>query len=263
MIPILYKHSCNDCERDSGLLLAKRLKFDIMTSNEGFPNRNNLVLNWGVSGSTYNYNFLNSPISVKKALNKLTTLKILTEARIPCLEYCENRRDVLELLRGTALFARLELEGSRGRGIKYIKPHTETIPTAKLYTVEFLKDREFRTHVIFGKIIDITEKIPSSSNPNSIRVRTLKNGWIYKRESTIPLNIGSLGLRAVRALDLEFGAVDILYNSESKEAVVCEVNTAPGIVGLTLRKYVQAFKDFLDLDTTEDELTFFNHNIYI
>ena len=45
---------------------------------------------------------------------------------------------------------------------------------------------------------------------------------------------------AIKVLGLDFGAVDIIYNKQEDKWYVLEVNTAPGIYGTTLDKYVNA-----------------------
>jgi len=49
------------------------------------------------------------------------------------------------------------------------------------------------------------------------------------------------GLASVMALGLDFGAVDIVYNENDNKAYVLEINTAPGLSGTTLEKYVEVF----------------------
>ena len=43
------------------------------------------------------------------------------------------------------------------------------------------------------------------------------------------------------AIDLQFGAVDIIWNEKENKCYVLEINTAPGLVGTTLTKYTEAF----------------------
>ena len=51
-------------------------------------------------------------------------------------------------------------------------------------------------------------------------------------------------IRATRALGLNFGAVDIIRDINNNSFVL-EVNTAPGLEGLTLINYTNAIKEYL------------------
>jgi D-alanine-D-alanine ligase-like ATP-grasp enzyme len=44
----------------------------------------------------------------------------------------------------------------------------------------------------------------------------------------------------VSAINLSFGAADIIYSRKKNAAFVLEVNTAPGIEGLTVLDYANA-----------------------
>lgn len=49
-----------------------------------------------------------------------------------------------------------------------------------------------------------------------------------------------MALAACNALGLESGAVDIIWNEKENKCYVLEVNTAPGICGITTKKYTDA-----------------------
>ena len=51
----------------------------------------------------------------------------------------------------------------------------------------------------------------------------------------------TIAVNAVKALGLDFGAVDIIYNEKENQYYVLEVNTAPGLEGTTLIKYAERF----------------------
>jgi hypothetical protein len=62
--------------------------------------------------------------------------------------------------------------------------------------------------------------------------RNEKNGFVFKFNETLARDNGlkNLAIKAVAALDLDFGAVDII-KGEDNELYVLEVNTAPGANG--------------------------------
>jgi glutathione synthase/RimK-type ligase-like ATP-grasp enzyme len=55
-------------------------------------------------------------------------------------------------------------------------------------------------------------------------------------------------IKAVKALGLDFGAVDIatIKGTDGQECCIYEVNTACGMQGTTLEKYTQAIRGYLD-----------------
>ena len=74
------------------------------------------------------------------------------------------------------------------------------------------------------------------------KIRNHKNGWVYAREGiTIPDDLEQQAFNTMQALGLKFGAVDLIWNEHENKSYVLEVNTAPGLVGTTLSKYVDAF----------------------
>jgi len=64
---------------------------------------------------------------------------------------------------------------------------------------------------------------------------------VFCRDGIAPCTVrNSISIAAVDALCLDFGAVDIIYNEHEDKYYVLEVNSAPGLEGTTLEKYVEA-----------------------
>ena len=57
-------------------------------------------------------------------------------------------------------------------------------------------------------------------------------------------HVRAQSVAAVRSLGLDFGAVDVV--ERQNKAYVLEVNTAPGLVGTTLEKYVDAIREYAE-----------------
>jgi len=219
---------------------------------------------------------LNRPNGVKNAVNKLKTLSILTEANVPTLIYTDNKDDVYRYIKSyinetdsntndhgcfltNKIVCRTLLSSSGGRGI-VLADKAEEVVDAPLYTVYYKKNKEYRYHVIDGKVVDVQQKKRLSqveleargftSRPSSY-IRNTANGYIYAREGVERYDcISKVAISAVKALGLTFGAVDILANVKDNEVVdccVCEVNTAPGLTGTTLDLYKDAFESMLGL----------------
>lgn len=109
------------------------------------------------------------------------------------------------------------------------------------YVKEMRVEKEFRIHVFKGKVIRRGLKVPKeNAHP---RFRTLEAGWAlsYTEESRrqIPDDARIVAKRAVEAMGYTFGAVDMGITSNGN-LVVWEVNSAPGLVGGTVRSYADA-----------------------
>jgi glutathione synthase/RimK-type ligase-like ATP-grasp enzyme len=115
-----------------------------------------------------------------------------------------------------------------------------------LYTLDTKAKHEYRIHVFNGMIIDSQQKKKRNDHEGGIRgIRNHANGWVYAREGVVfPIPVLEQSLRAVKALGLNFGAVDIGYNELENTAYVYEVNSAPGLTGTTLDFYTNAFKEY-------------------
>ena len=120
------------------------------------------------------------------------------------------------------------------------------IVDAPLYTKYIKKADEYRIHVFDGRVIDVQQKRKRRSIPNEeidYQIRNTAGGWVYCRDNVdCPTSCNDLAIRAVAALGLDFGAVDIGYNRHDKSPCVYEVNTAPGLEGTTLTKYREAIE---------------------
>ena len=87
----------------------------------------------------------------------------------------------------------------------------------------------------------------NTENINS-HIRNHANGWVFCREDIKINNKNDLfnqALLACNAANLDFGAVDIIYNQKQKKYYVLEVNTAPGLVGQTIIKYANAILTYV------------------
>lgn len=108
------------------------------------------------------------------------------------------------------------------------------------------KKNEYRVHVFNGSVIDITQKKKRKGVTVDTKIRNYHNGWVYCRDDVyIPEGIELLAIRTIKALNLHFGAVDIIWNELQNKCYVLEVNTAPGLTGTTLERYADAIKERL------------------
>jgi len=213
------------------------------------PNLRSLVVNYGSSVAPVWLNLtrerqLNPPYSCHVASNKLEAFKLFSENGVSCVEWTTSQEQALQWIStGSVVVCRTTLTGHSGSGIVLAFAPAELV-AAPLYTKYKKKKKEFRVHVFKETIIDVTEKRGSTQNrPEGLAslIRNHRNGWVFCRDNVVePATLRNLSVDACRALCLDFGAVDILWNEYENKGYVLEVNTAPGLEGTTLTKYVDA-----------------------
>jgi glutathione synthase/RimK-type ligase-like ATP-grasp enzyme len=203
----------------------------------------------------------NFPSSVKLSSNKIESFnafKLLNVKAVPSTTIRDEAISWIE--EGSKVVARAIISGSQGNGITICKTISQ-LPLVPLYTRYIEKQREFRVHVIFGEVVHIQQKRRLSSEQLEIRgifsrnkyIRNIANGYIFSTDldldplSTTYNDVVDNSLRAIVSLGLDFGGVDIII-TKSGEVLVLEVNSACGLEGVTLGKYVSRFKEYLNLE---------------
>lgn len=233
----LFSESATSISRALGV---KRIKPD----GNYEPKDTCVVLNWGNSRLPWsNCRIINVPSAVAIAANKLKTFETLKHAGISIPEYTTNTTIAQGWLnQGFRLFARHKLTAHNGEGIEVVEAGGR-LPSAPLYVKYKRKDKEYRVHVFNGQIIDITEKRRRNGErgEHGSYIRNLANGYVYCRDGVFASdNIRNSSVGAVRALGLDFGAVDII--ERNGQVWVLEVNSAPGVQGTTLDKYLNVIR---------------------
>lgn len=222
----------------------------------GGPNK--LVINWGCSKSTPQVDkcqVLNHPSLVAKCTDKLEFFQAIKagmaddDVIAPNIPYfTEDYNEARELCRiGHTIVCRTVLNGHSGDGIVIAKLVDEVV-RAPLYTMYIPKKEEFRIHFMMGEVIDAQRKARDVNRPLddvNWQIRSHNNGFVFVRNDIIvPDRVLTEASRAVKMFDLHFGAVDVVYNQSKNKAFVLEINTAPGMEGMTLENYANGFEAF-------------------
>jgi hypothetical protein len=211
----------------------------------------------------------NRPEEVAVASHKTRALSRLIDHDVPTLEYTTSRNVALDWFRqGARIYARTKVQGHSGDGLVFLDPADNTeanVVQAPLYTKDFRTPfKEYRVHVAFGRVIDITQKKRLSeeeilarglilpANRIRLQVRTYGNGWAFTRHDVRDHNsIHELALSAARAINnMAIAVVDIAAEWRGGVPVrsaVIEINTAPALRSDTLLgKYIQALRPHLN-----------------
>jgi glutathione synthase/RimK-type ligase-like ATP-grasp enzyme len=202
------------------------------------PRSGDRIINWGAADmplSLMALSPINHPGCVKDARDKLRTLNLLRAGGVPTVEWTTNKADAEAWLRDGAVFVRHSLTGQGGSGIEVVPPEHDWLPDAPLYTKLFRARHEYRVHVVGCATFVVKKRRRAGAERNVVRNHA--NGYVYCTNNVVPHpNVLDVGIRAVYALGLKFGAVDVLC-TDGGEARVLEINTAPGLEGRTIEFY--------------------------
>lgn len=237
----------------------------VYRDNSSFRNNyDHTIVNWGCSAFNNEFpvaNWINNPDAVSLASNKLSCFEVLAGSipdNIP--EWTANHHKAFVWARtGSTVVCRSTLTGHSGEGIylyNYKKDmegmphdHQGNIPLVPLYVKYIKKQDEFRVHVINGVAVDVQQKRKRRDVENSevdYQVRCSATGWVYCRDAICHGEVlTDLAVEAVKALGLDFGGVDIIYNAKADKFYVLEVNTAMGLEGSTVDMYAEGIRGML------------------
>lgn len=233
----------------SQALNVKRIK------HEGSKFRGGLgktVINWGsskISDQAAACKVINKPEAVMLSSNKLKSFELFKEKGVSIPPFWTTQNEAKEESeRGTCIVCRTVLNGHSGAGI-IVADKADDIVLAPLYTAYIPKKHEYRYHVFNGKVIDVQRKARNKEVADedvNWKVRNHDNGFIFMREGVeIVPEAEAEAIKAVEALGLDFGAVDIIWNEKQNKYYVLECNSAPGLTGTTLEKYTKVFKEMI------------------
>jgi len=244
-----------------GVALARAL--GIRDAHPDSPRRTRhvrFVINWGVSSNPIAWRergiiYTNTPQAVEKSANKLLTLNTLHASAVPTLEFTTDPAVATEWVEADhKCIARRIVNGHSGQGISVVRINdddaTVNMPHAPLYTRYWKKQKEFRVHVAFGRVLLIQEKRQSTDDRfsnldrDNRLIRTYANGSIFCINDlhcdvlNYRARIEDIAILACRSIGLAHGAVDIMVKIKKanrgttevfEDAVVCETNSAPAL----------------------------------
>lgn len=213
------------------------------------------IINWGAGTLPDQVmacqTVLNKPDAIRRASNKLKSFELFKEAGVTIPPFFTSKEEACEYLQNTpnsSVVCRTLLNGHSGDGI-VICDNADAVVLAPLYTAYVKKQEEYRYHVFMGQVVDIQRKARRLDVPAenvNWQVRNLDGGFIFAREGVVASPVASdEAVKAVAALGLDFGAVDLIYNAREDRYYVLECNSAPGLSGSTLEGYAERFREYL------------------
>lgn len=230
------------------------------------PKTGHVIINWGSSVSPAwadvarrrGVIFLNTPSAVARATNKLKTFEYLRQNGVTVPEFTTDMALANHWLDdGFTVIERHSLSGNSGVGIRVVNDTDDnvesTLTSAPLYTKYIPKKKEFRVNVFRGEVIDYAQKKKRGTENRGPEfnkyICSSEMGWVFCKNDIDHIDaVKVAAVAAVRALGLDFAAVDIMFHRNT--AYVLEVNTAPGMSPSTLEKYVLKFRPFITTTVT-------------
>ena len=209
------------------------------------PRAGDVVVNWGASdcpdfapATTLNRN-------VARASCKLATFQMLEVVGVDIPPFATSEQEVCDKDFKFPVVCRTKLRGHSGDGI-VIANNPEELVQAPLYTQYVKKKDEYRVQVLGGKAFFIQRKARKLDVENpDWQVRNLAGGFVFVEEGAVvaPKAVIDNAVRAVAALGLDFGGVDVIWNEAEEKAYVLEINCACGLEQRSAEKYAEALRN--------------------
>lgn len=248
-----YSEGASNLSKELGIRRIRRRPTSLFK-----PTPSKTVINWGCSelpGSFKVCRIINKPHSVRATSNKMLTFNILSSRKVRVPQYTELKAVALTMLQdGRVVLARTKLNGHGGEGIVIVE-RPEDLVDAPLYVAYVKKQDEFRVHFCGSSLVAVQRKARNREIPDervNWKVRNHDNGFVFvhTEKEEAPLDVIVQSTEAFRTLELDFGAVDVIWNAHEGKAYVLEINSAPGMEGRTVTLYAEAFRKLLAVSAT-------------
>jgi hypothetical protein len=223
--------------------------------------RPDIMIRWGSSDATMKPGrVVNKRRAVELATNKLLALQTMASAGVPTPRVWPADNDI----RHFPVVGR-RTNHTQGRDI-VLCLQSRDVGLARQagcshFTELLPKLTEFRVHCFGDEIIKLSEKILTNTDQYNPVIWNFETGFTFRQpQIQNPLLLGrarAVGLEAVKALGLDFGAADVVV-AEGGMVYCLEVNTGPSLQENTLDVYLTAIRKELGIDepagdTTRDE----------
>lgn len=196
-----------------------------------------VLIRWGSQRAVEtDARIINPARALALASDKLRAFEAMSDAGVPVPLFAANLPTMIE----GSIIGRTR-RGFGGDGIVIYEDEPQE--GHELYVQFIPSEREYRLHVVGGDVVRAQQKMPTDE-PHAIRNH--KNGYRFTGVVSRRLhsNRYEAATAAVRALGLDFGAVDLLIG-EDDQPYVLEVNTAPACSPLTARVYAEAIHRYI------------------
>ena len=253
-----YKQGSRGAKALATALNGKVLKVE---DSKFVPRSSDVIINWGNSTEASRATLNNNGERLAQATNKRAFFeKLAGKDSLP--RFWTSQEDIPE--DAFPVVCRQILQGHSGAGIVMAADRSSLVPCS-LYTEYVKKKHEYRVHVgrrwvdfgvgtataigvegeVVYSVISVQQKKRRLEHPDpNWQVRNHANGFIYARSDVNPpASVLKVAKDVLKELDLDFGAVDVIWNESEAKAYVLEINTAPGLEGSTVTDYKEFFEN--------------------
>jgi hypothetical protein len=255
-LPKILLVDCGISRSDTPRRLVERLRQDIGDSGEVHHNRVtdsstifDALIRWGTVRwpelDVHIPHVLNRNSAIQFNLNKKNAHKKMMEAQVNVPPMYET---YLGAMRTGQSFLRRRRRHSCGRDILLVQPNRYERLTRQQrsgYYVKLIdKEKEYRLHMVKGNCVGLAEKCNPQRIDNGTRITGRSdyiwnntNGWDFEyipreeRERRVSGYNQMLeqSKKALEALELDMGSVDLIVEKDTHTPFVLEVNTAPSL----------------------------------
>jgi len=172
---------------------------------------------------------------------KIEQYEYFKEKGIPALTFTTVQAEAKKWAESMAVICRKLTHSSEGKGI-VVAETPEQVVSAPVYTQYKKKKKEFRVHIFKDQVVHVLEKRRKKDYDGDAdaKIRNTANGYVFCSENVVePNGIRELALQARKITKSDFAGVDIGYNEKLNQLFVIEVNSAPGIEGTNVDRYIE------------------------
>lgn len=219
-------------------ILAERLGFSLFSYNKSYKLDVSTIIRWGSTATGSWDKEINTQEAVMNASNKKRAREILIENELPVPKMGE---DIFPCVGRPT-------KHTKGRRFFYCYDKYDVAQAkrkgATYFSQYYPKQKEYRIHIGGGKLLGIAIKEGGDAYARNWNYR---KGFRFRYLRYEDWNMEAIRLakKAIKALQLDFGAVDIGTNSLNENLpplVIFEANTAPALCPFMIDKYVDYFK---------------------
>jgi glutathione synthase/RimK-type ligase-like ATP-grasp enzyme len=251
-----YSKGAKALSKELGFKFQKKTKL-LETLLEDSTSVKPILINWGAGSISPEITTRVSRIINPPKLTNICSDKVeffdkqaaANNVRIPV--YTKDQTEALDWVNNGITVMGRKARGSCGTDIHFFEDDPEGFANSDFWAQYKKKKDEFRVHVVGGNVIAVQRKALRDVDPVSgekidrstvdFRIRNHRNGFIFQRNDiTVPDDVTTQALTAVKNIGLDFGAVDVIFNEKEGKAYVLEINTAPGLEGTTVTDYAKA-----------------------
>lgn len=159
---------------------------------------------------------------------------------INALEFTTSFEQAKSWAEKNAVVCRKLTHASEGKGI-VIAENAQQVVMAPVFTKYKKKKKELRVHIFKDQVVHVLEKRRKTNfeGTTDAKIRNTANGYVFCSDGVVePVGLRDLALAASKVTKSDFKGVDIGYNEKKNELFVIEVNSAPGIEGSNVDRYV-------------------------